>query len=711
MTHSQYYTCSNKYNIATYGLPSNIDYHGCNGLDCHIELCTVSNPPATLNSDGTIATGYCNWKDENPNDQTLFDFGSSYSDQAFTMYAEYRVYNGTTYYRSPATVYPPPPTQMTLNSSNYPSVTLTSPAGIPNDGTTHGLAGDNCSSGPGSGTALCSGGYQFQQLNINSQYPQAATYTASSSSSPSESVNVTVVGCGSTCNTTSPLVSYQDAPPFFAWWTGASEGEYTSLSLTATDQGGLQTTMQGPAALSLYDAASAPATAPCGLPGSSTILPCLAVADATGTAGGDITGDAQDCSAVNGYIFCGYADPSIRADTTINDGPADSPWANPWGTLLWMSYSVPILNANSNSANGSEVPSVRIDLGYSNDGGITWQSWCDGSDCDGTTPLYPSVGFPQGTNPPTYYSSHEVSNIWICPGALACDSQTSYAAHVMYFVKASDPSILHSVSDGCIVISSAAGTPNNLAWPSSGTLPTQCSDTTDLPAGSNYAWFTDLDTLTNNTSDSCMNWGQPAIMVTDAFSPGTPTMYLAAACFNGSFEGTYYVFSTTNVDLSWVPGGMGPNGFRNQWIWIGSFTPSDLATLGVPGFSQSLPINSITEFEWSLRPGPSGTNTVVAVLSPQNIASGVVTQYGCIALDFTMVPDDNQANPLGSNILASVTDSYAEDANGWEELTPGACAYEPASNIGIPIVRVLDNQNASSGAQKEYFILGSAVNP
>ncbi|MGA2589671.1 MAG: hypothetical protein ABSH32_07135 [Bryobacteraceae bacterium] len=102
--------------------------------------------------------------------------------------------------------------------------------------------------------------------------------------------------------------------------------------------------------------------------------------------------------------------------------------------------------------------------------------------------------------------------------------------------------------------------------------------------------------------------------------------------------------------------------------------------------------------------------TVVAVLTPQYITSSAM-QYGCIALNFTMVPATNTTNPFESNILAIVNDSYPEDSNGWEGENPGACAYEPASTIGIAIVRGLVNQNSPTPPQKQYFIVASGDTP
>jgi len=735
----QYYTCSYTGNVAYYQLPSTIDWHGCtNGVDCHVEFCTVSNPPVNSLEGGKIPPGACLWVHGVFNGEAYlatFNFDpTSNGDAGYTMYGEYRVvYRGTAYVSS-ATTWPPnaPNMLFVLNSLNHPTVALTSPAGIPNNNSSV-LTSDNCQSGPGSGYPLCQGGYQFQQLNINSSYQQAATYTASAA--PPESVNVSVIGCSSTCDIYNPLVSYYPAPPFFVWWAGATAGEYTSLSLTATDQGGLQASIQGPTALSLYDpdppsGPAAPATASCGLPGGGDpyLLPCLAVADASSTFGTDIAGDSQSqsCPYTNatGEVFCGYADASIRADTNRGDGPEGSPWWNFWGNMLWMSYSVPILYSNSSATtNYGKVMAVRIDSGYSTDGGVSWQSWCSGSDCDAYTSLYPSM-MVSGSGSTAVYSSHEVSNIWICPASICGGTQpTSFAAHLMYFTSAANPIIgPTNLSAGCIVISTASGPPSNLAW-STATPPTTCMDTTDLPSGSNYALFSDLNALTNNTgglTGSCVSWGEPAIMVTDAFSPGTATMYLAVACFNQSVQGTYYVFSTNNLSLTWTNGCTSGSCFQKQWTLLGSFSANDLPSLaGLPGYS-SYPTympNSITELDWSLRPSPSGGSTVVAVLTPQEIPNSP-QQFGCVAVNFTMPNGTTITNPLqGSSILANVTDSYAEDSNNWMGQRPGACTYEPASTIGIAFTRGLVKQATSSGGgpasplQKEYIIEVSGATP
>jgi hypothetical protein len=104
----------------------------------------------------------------------------------------------------------------------------------------------------------------------------------------------------------------------------------------------------------------------------------------------------------------------------------------------------------------------------------------------------------------------------------------------------------------------------------------------------------------------------------------------------------------------------------------------------------------------------------VAVLTPQDIPSSP-QQLGCIALSFTMVPATNRTNPFGSNILASVTDSYPEDSNMWMGQSPGACAYEPASTIGIALTRGLVKQASGGGlatpSQKQYIIEVSGATP
>jgi len=78
------------------------------------------------------------------------------------------------------------------------------------------------------------------------------------------------------------------------------------------------------------------------------------------------------------------------------------------------------------------------------------------------------------------------------------------------------------------------------------------------------------------------------------------------------------------------------------------------------------------------------------------------------------MPSSPSTNPLG-NILASVTDSYAEDSNSWLGQSPGACTYEPASTIGIAYVRGLVRQNSDmqpqTPSQREYLIVASGATP
>jgi hypothetical protein len=59
------YTCAATNNlIQNWTMPTGINLHGCTlgqGGNCHFEYCFAASPPATLNSDGTITNGYCNW--------------------------------------------------------------------------------------------------------------------------------------------------------------------------------------------------------------------------------------------------------------------------------------------------------------------------------------------------------------------------------------------------------------------------------------------------------------------------------------------------------------------------------------------------------------------------------------------------------------------------------------------------------------------------
>jgi hypothetical protein len=671
----QHYTCSTTGNAVTLQIPNNVDLHGCQpGQNCHFEYCFSASPPLSgLDQYGTIPPGACNWTHPVPSTLNLPNLGN----QTYSVYGEYRlVYSGTSY-PSTAATYP-----MTLNNGIYPTVALNSPAGLPN----------GACDGTGTGS-LCNGGWQFQQLNIDNEQPVA--YNAASTAAPSETVNVTVFGCTTSgCETNNPLVSYLDTPPYTWWWSGATANEYAYLNLTATDQAGNQTTTNySTPVLSLFDPSSTGTQyLNCGPPGQSGTQPCLLLADAMGS-GDDIAGDTANCNPNNGYVFCGYADPSMRVDSIIDTS------ANPWGTNLWMTYSSPLLNSNSYSVTGV-IPSVEVHLASSSTGGmdptpggLNWTAWCDS--CDSYTPLYPSVKFGSGSG--TYYSSHEVSNIWECPTD-SCSTETWYAAHLMYFVYASDPYINDSLSDGCLVVSYAQAAPNNLYWPTSGPQPSSCTDTANLPSGSNYVWFSDLDTLTGNSSDTCVSWGEPAIMVTKAFA-GTPTLYLAVSCIESDFQSAgYYILSTTSLNLAWTPGSQS---FQDDWQVVTSFDYTGLTSLsGLPYYAN---LNSISEFDWFLRPD----STLVAVLSPEYVTAAGLTQYGCLAVNFDMNAGSN--DPF-TGIIASVEDYYGSLGSGWYEPYPAGCTYEANSNTGMAIVRAVLNQDANK-AQKEYSIVSTGLFP
>jgi hypothetical protein len=55
------FTCAAANNlIQNWTMPS--DYHGCTlGTNCHFEYCIAGSPPASLGSDGSIASAYCDW--------------------------------------------------------------------------------------------------------------------------------------------------------------------------------------------------------------------------------------------------------------------------------------------------------------------------------------------------------------------------------------------------------------------------------------------------------------------------------------------------------------------------------------------------------------------------------------------------------------------------------------------------------------------------
>jgi hypothetical protein len=105
-----------------------------------------------------------------------------------------------------------------------------------------------------------------------------------------------------------------------------------------------------------------------------------------------------------------------------------------------------------------------------------------------------------------------------------------------------------------------------------------------------------------------------------------------------------------------------------------------------PGQSQNP--NSLSKFDWAVR---SDGTSLIALATPEYVsAGGVVTDYQCVAMDFTLPQGVPGAGQPFTKLLATVYDTDASESS------PGACTYDPTSNTGIVVVR---RSGSSSGDQ------------
>jgi hypothetical protein len=220
--------------------------------------------------------------------------------------------------------------------------------------------------------------------------------------------------------------------------------------------------------------------------------------------------------------------------------------------------------------------------------------------------------------------------------------------------------------------------PSQLAWT---TEPDSCTGT---PPSNSV--FLDWPTLNTASGQSCDSWGEPAIMV----SSDGGTVYLAAACFSGTFQGTgYWIFSVPASDMLTA----------GAWSAFESFSYTDLPSSLVTYLG--IDYTFLMEFDWAIR----ADGNIVAVVTPAGTATQ--KQFGCVILNFTLAYQT--ATPFGS-FWATVTDSDTSGPNGTSESTgPNGCTYEPMSNNGVVIVRYL--KNSSSPIIQTYSIVNTGLIP
>ncbi len=494
-----------------------------------------------------------------------------------------------------------------------PTVTLFTPTGLP---------------------GAVTGGLQ-QSIYIDPQFITGSVSDAVST----DPVTVTLEACTkeSVCTTvnTYPAV----APPYvWAWPSSGLTTDTTYVQIKAGNAAGGSSATAVPNPATVFSV-SVPASQTSPITCSSTVCPTVAAAE---SAAQYMPNDPPSKGA-SGNTFTGYADPSMRRDPAINTA------SNPNGTNLWMLYSYPEVQTNKTYGNASEM--VEVHLASSMNSGSTWKAWCTPLPCTAETPIWPTYHWLPKGQQKEQFSSHEVPNFW--PYSSDGVNWQWYAVHLMYFVQPPNGIAYGIANNGCLV-TTVASAPYGLGegWTGIGKAPPS-SCTAAMPTGSQAISYSTLTTAAGTHAPggfSCV-WGEPAIMVQAG------TAYLATSCFNASlFSYGYFVFANT-LDSN--------GGLSGPWSYYGGpFT--------APNVKHFTPkAQFVTEFDWALR----SDGSIVAVVSPASIANKTETQYGCVALDFSLT------SGFGAAIVA------VNDEDSLETQGPNACTYEPTSNTGMLIVR------------------------
>jgi hypothetical protein len=518
-------------------------------------------------------------------------------------------------YKYKTTISAPGEAQITLDQQP-PALTLSAPAGLPG--------------------ALPGG--QRQMIDMSAQFVTGSVSDAVST----DPVTVSLYACNehescTNVNTTSPA-----AAPFV--WTWPLSGVYsdtTYIQIEAVNAAGKSssTAVPNPATVfSVFTPASLTSPITCSAPACPTVASPLSATQ--------YMPNDPPSPPVDGSTFTGYADPSMRRDPAVSS-------SNPNGTNLWMLYSHPEVQTNTTYGTLSEM--VEIHLASSRNSGSSWTAWCTPAPCTEETPMWPSYHWLPTAGQPEQFSSHEVANFW--PYSSDNVNWKWYAVHLMYFIQPPQGIPYGIDNNGCLV-TTVATTPQGLGEGWTGiTQAPPASCTASMPGGNWAIGYSTLNSLAGAHVPggvSCI-WGEPAILVQNG------TAYLATSCFNsGLVSFGYFIFANT-LDAY--------GGLSGPWSYYrGPFYAPNVQKLTPKA-------QFVTEFDWAER----SDGSLVAVVSPASIANDVETQYGCVALEFTL--DDG----FGAAVVA------VNDQDALETLGPNACTYEPTSNTGVLIVRRLVN--------------------
>ena len=362
----------------------------------------------------------------------------------------------------------------------------------------------------------------------------------------------------------------------------------------------------------------------------------------------DCTADNVKCPALaiaadapDNSLFRGYADPSLRRD--------------PVSGRLWLAYSWPHGIVRTSPPSSTQV--LDIHVAHSDDSGGSWHY--DRAIWTAQPVTSASDG---GGGGATYYSSHEVSNIYPLESG---GHVTWIGIHKYYTVQEGGNPISdwqHFVSSSMLVLATA-------------------SDPTGLGAGPTLrigaAASTDsVDVVLTRLSPelaSCAQLSEPAL------TSAGGRLYLALTCVpqNGPTPlygmSFYALFST---DASGAP---------STWTWKYE------GKLTTPAQAQQLDGH---QFLWELDFARKSDGALLALVTPSNVIPGGLANDGCRVLQVASLspPALAPGNTGGFRELATITASDLVPPGGGN-----ACTYDPASTTGIIVFRYAYQQPGTQG--------------
>ncbi len=355
--------------------------------------------------------------------------------------------------------------------------------------------------------------------------------------------------------------------------------------------------------------------------------------------------DGPDCPAINisgdpVYVLPngktspmrGHADPSIRKD--------------PNSDRLWMSYSYVGIHAEPSNDPAAPfiTPYVSVHLAHSDDNGNNWlfdkNIWKS------------TAGIDQGFTAEDGYSIHEVSTIT----PFTFNNATEwFGLHLRYFLKKGDPidkrlpaSFHHRLT--------RATTPNDLGNNTEAVL----SNPMTAPGWGSDINLSQLDPALND----CDLWAESALfqdgnklyLITECLKIDTTTVP-ATRLYDQEFTAVFATDVSNDVTSF-------------NWQWLGNIVDSATAN----------ELGSVILTQVDIARARDGS--LLLLVTPSNDTSGeTISHFGCRVLEIeSLNPPKLATHTDGSLVIrAEITSSDSESS--------GLCAYDPASDTGIVLVR------------------------